>query len=44
MLVVEWHRDNSVALRCTDFRQHMWCQDEELHIKYSDAVPEALGN
>ena len=44
MLIVEWHRDNSVVLRCTEFRQHMWCQDEELHIEYSDVVPEALGN
>ena len=44
MLIEEWHRDNSVALRCIEFTQHMWCQDEELHIEYTDAVPEALGN
>ena len=40
MLVVEWHRDGSVILRCADFTQHMWCQDQELHIEFGDALSE----
>jgi hypothetical protein len=40
-IIVEWQHDGSVTLRCADFTQHMWCQDEELHIEYGDAVPQA---
>lgn len=39
VLVVEWNRDGSVTLYCADFSQHIWCQDEELHIDYSDPAP-----
>ena len=38
MLVVEWRRDGSVVLRRADFTQHLWCQDEELHIEFGDAA------
>lgn len=34
----EWQKDGSVVIHCSDFSQYMWCQDDELHIRFGGPI------